>query len=236
MRKVPFKTIFSSLLLALPVSGYALDQWAASVTAFSSQYDTTQWSAKQALGEPNVSAYGDNANAWAPSNNDAGKEFITLGFAKPVYATGVTIRETDGYGFVTSVDVIDTNNVSHNVWQGTDTGVDGKINDFQVAWSRTTYLVKAVKISINTALHSGWEEIDAVQLHGVEPLSGTIAARFGHYAKLTCVNATTGQTIRVRIKGSGTTAPATQWDCEKAGLAIGVGDTVRVQISGQIAQ
>lgn len=236
MKEIPLKIVFGSLLLALPISGYALDQWASKVVAFSSQYDEPEWSAKQALGAPNVVAYGDNNKAWAPKTSDAGKEFLTLEFAKPVYSTGVTIRETSGYGFVTGVDVIDTNNVSHRAWRGTDTSVDGKINNFQATWPRTAYLVKAVKVSMNTALRGGWEEIDAVRLHGVEPLSGSLAPRLGHAAKLTCTNLTTGQNLSVSIKGTGTTDPVNQWDCEKAGLAIGVGDKVRIQIVGQIAE
>ena len=159
-----------------------------------------------------------------------------MGFTTPVYATGVTIRETYGYGFVTSVVVIDTRNVSHTVWSGTDSGAPNQINDFLVSWPRTTYLVKAVKINIDTALRSGYEEIDAVQLHGIEPLSGSIAGRLQHSATLLCSNTTTAQTIRTTIKGSGLTAPVTEWDCEKAGLKFKVGDTVSIRIVGKIAR
>lgn len=235
MKKIPFKSIFSSLFLLLPISAHALDQWAFKVIGFSSQYSTTGWSASQALKAPNVSAYGDNSLAWTTAASEAGAEYLTLGFAIPVYATGVTIRETYGYGFVTSVDVIDTKNVSHNVWSGTDTGTPGQINNFLVSWPRTAYLVKAVKINIDTALHSSWEEIDAVQLHGIEPLSGSIAPRLEHTATLVCSNTTTGKTVSATIKGSGLTAPVTKWDCEKAGLKFSVGDSVSIRIIGKIA-
>jgi hypothetical protein len=49
MKKYFFKSVFSSLLLALPISSHALDQWASKVINFSSQYSTTKWSANQAL-------------------------------------------------------------------------------------------------------------------------------------------------------------------------------------------
>lgn len=236
MKNIPFKAIFSSLFLLAPISAHALDQWASKVIGFSSQYGTTSWSASQALKAPNVTSYGDNSLAWTTATPDTGAEYLTLSFTTPVYATGVTIRETYGYGFVTSVELIDTRNISHNIWSGTDTSAPGQINNFLLSWPRTTYLVKAVKININTAIRSSWEEIDAVQLHGIEQLSGNIAPRLEHTATLVCSNTTTGKTVSTTIKGSGQTGPATNWNCEKAGLKINVGDTVNIRISGKIAQ
>src|SRR6185295_3125525 len=78
-------------------------QYANTVIAFSSQFSTTSWGAVQALGAPNVTSYGDNSSAWTPSSQNGTSEYITVGYATPVYATGVTIRETWGNGFVTRV-------------------------------------------------------------------------------------------------------------------------------------
>ena len=236
MKKLFFGTLYSSICLLAPVAAQATDQWASKLIGFSSQYDTPNWSANQALKAPNTKTYGDSISAWAPQNSDGGKEFITLGFTTPVYATGVTIRETYGYGFVTDVDFIDTNGITHAVWSGIDTSVPGKINNFLVSVPRTTYLVKGVKIHINTALHGSWEEIDAVQLHVLATLSGTIEPHFEHTATLKCANITTGQSITKIIKGNGETAPVTRWDCETAGLKFKSGDTVSFQVSGVIAE
>src|SRR5207244_5512727 len=43
------------------VTVYEAGQWASSVLNFSSQFDTTDWSAAQALGAPDPFAYGDSA-------------------------------------------------------------------------------------------------------------------------------------------------------------------------------
>ena len=79
------------------------------------------------------------------------------------------VRETNGNGFVTQVDAIDTNNVSHTVWPvgtETDTSPQTAPVDFLAAWPRTPYRVKAVKIYVDSS-HSGtWEEIDSVRLVG----------------------------------------------------------------------
>lgn len=241
IRKLPLPLFAAGLFFASIAPSYALDQWASTVIDVSSEYNTTDWadwSSQQALKAPNVNTYGDNVNAWAPGASDAGAEYITLGFPKAVFATGVTVRETDGYGFVTAVEAIDTKNVVHQVWAGTDTSLAGQINSFKITWPRTSYLVKALTIHINTNPRpsSGWEEIDAVQLHGIEQLSGSIAPRLGHTAVLKCVNTTTGQTVNKALTGSGQTGPVTAWNCEQAGLKFHVGDTVSIQITSTIAK
>lgn len=236
MRQMHYKYAVGCLLLALPISGFAFDQWATKVINFSSQYSETGWSAKQTLKAPNVASYGDDSNAWTTTLSDNGKEFLTLGFTVPVYATGVTVRETYGYGFVTQIDAIDTKGIAHKVWAGTDNSLPDQVNNLSLKWPQTSYLVKSLKISINTALRSGWEEIDAVQLHGLQTLGGRIAPRLEHTATLICSNDTTGQTINRTIKGSGDTAPVTKWDCEKVGLKFSKGDAVTIQITGIVAE
>jgi RHS repeat-associated protein len=143
-------------------------QFANSVVAFSSQFGTAGFSAAQATGAPNTNSYGNLTTAWRPLAQNGGPEFITVGFATPVFADGATIRETWGNGFVTQVDVLDTNDVLHTVWTGVDPSQPGAPVDFRVSWDRTPYLVKGVKIYIDTTHNPGtWEEIDAIQLHGV---------------------------------------------------------------------
>lgn len=223
------------LLSLLPFSCFALNQWASKVINFSSEYSTTSWSAKQTLGAPNTSIYGDRSTAWTTKQADAGIEYITVGYNTPVYATGVTVRETYNPGSVRKIEAIDTNNIAHKVWSGTPTIIPNQINNFIVNWPRTSYLVKALKITIDTAAVASWQEIDAIELRGVEALSGNIAPRLAHTATLTCKNNTSGQTVTTGIIGSGATAPVTQWNCSKVGLKFKVGDSVSIQITGKIA-
>jgi hypothetical protein len=143
-----------------------VDQYASTVIGYSSQWSTNTWSAAQALGTPNTFGYGDINTAWAPSLVNGTSEFLTVGFTMPVYATDATIRETDGNGFVTQVDVLDTNNVLHNVWASTDTSQPGTPVDFLVSWSETSYLVKGLKVYVNTNHSQTWEEIDSIRLGG----------------------------------------------------------------------
>ncbi len=146
-------------------------QYASSVLGYSSQYSASTWSASQATGAPNVSVYGDNSKAWTSSSKNGttpdSREYITLGFETPVYAEGAVIRETWGNGFVTKVEVVDTEDQLHTVWEGTDPSQPGTVAEFDVSWPRTSFLVKGVRITVNPSHDmTRWEEIDAVQLRG----------------------------------------------------------------------
>ncbi len=143
-------------------------QWASFVYDFSSEWSPTEWSAAQALHPPDTFGYGGSATAWSASLADNGMvEFITLGFTTPVYATGVTIRETNGNGFVYAIDLLDEN---YEVLESFDVVDDSPPDipvDLVISFGPTWYLVKAVTIHTDTN-HAPdiWEEIDAVMLHG----------------------------------------------------------------------
>jgi hypothetical protein len=145
-----------------------ISEWASFVIGESSQYSSGGWSAAQALGAPNVAAYGDNQLAWAPLPENGTTEWIALGYATPVYASGVKIRETWGNGFVTKVEVRNqSTQVYQTVWSGSDTTAPGAVADLVVSFAQTAYLVDGVRITVNTNHSLGtWEEIDAVQLLG----------------------------------------------------------------------
>jgi hypothetical protein len=154
-------------LLSSASGAFAVDQFANSVINFSSQYSSTYWSAAQALGAPDTSTYGDNATAWAPTPANGTLEYITLGFATPVYASSAIVRETYGNGFVYQIDVRDQSNALHTVWTGTDSSQPGTPVDAAFSWATTSYLVTGLKIYTNTNHNlNAWEEIDAVTLNG----------------------------------------------------------------------
>jgi hypothetical protein len=150
------------------VTASATANYAASVIAYTSQYQSFQWAANQTLGPPNVASYGDNPVAWTSSSANIGSQDLTLGFNVPVFSTGAVIRETLGNGFVTRIDAIDTANIPHTVWTGTDPSQPGSIVDFSPTWAQTSYPVTALKIYVDTNHDmTTYEEIDSVRLVGV---------------------------------------------------------------------
>jgi RHS repeat-associated protein len=150
------------------VTTYETGQWASGVVSFSSQYDTADWSASQALGAPDVFWYGDDAKAWAPANEDdngpTDEETLTTSFATPSQATGVVVRESSGTGFVKKIELQDTDNLWHTMWTGTDAASAGYVADFVLTFPQTAFTAKAARITIGIGGADKWEEIDAVRL------------------------------------------------------------------------
>ena len=161
-------------------SGGGSAQWAGTVLGFSSQYTTTRFSAAQALGAPNTFSYNDLDTAWSPSGANVGNQFLTLGFATPVQATGVVVRETYGNGFVYRIDLLDTADVLHTVFSGVDPSPTGVPVDFTTTFGATDYLVKGVKVYVDSNLRTGYEEIDAVQLLGTGGPGDTLRGGAGN--------------------------------------------------------
>ena len=145
----------------------AAGQWAVSATASTTYNDAgghDRYSAWQATGAPNVDQEGDNGNAWTSKTPDAGIEWINVGFAKAVSATGLRIRESAGAGTVVKIELIDTQGTAHPLWSGKDPTKG--INYLMLTFPKTDFKVDHVKITLATNLVPGWNEIDAVQLLG----------------------------------------------------------------------
>ena len=157
-------------------------QYADKVISATTQYGTTGWSAQQMLGAPDTFTYGDARSAWAASSRNDTIEQVALGFATPVYATGATIRQVWGNGFVRKIEVLQQDNTYATTWQGVDPSLPGAPVDFRVNWTQTTTLVKGLRITIDTNHNlNAWEEIDAVQLHGsLTPVDDTLTGGLGN--------------------------------------------------------
>ncbi len=117
-----------------------------------------------ATGAPNISSYGNSTNAWCPSTSGTAPEWLELHYAKAVSATGISVHESYNTPFVTQIELIDTDGVSHVVWSGVDTSPAGIYAVFVQNFPETTYLVDTVKI---TTASPGYEEIDAVELRAL---------------------------------------------------------------------
>lgn len=106
--------------------------------------------------------------AWAPASLDGIKASIHVRYDTPVYANGAVIRELSGHGMVYQVDVVqNSNNALQTVWTGSDPTIPGAPRDFVVSWATTPYLVKGLRIWIDTDLSPNvQEQIDSIALRG----------------------------------------------------------------------
>jgi len=143
-------------------------QWATSASAsttYRDAKDNAPYAASQATGAPNVLQYSDDGNGWAPKDADAGIEWLQVGFAKPVNATGIRVRQNSGGGAIIKVELQDSSDAWHAVYEGVDGAKYDEYNWwFKQSFAKTPYLVKGAKITLATNAVSGWNEIDAVQL------------------------------------------------------------------------
>ena len=115
-------------------------------------------------------AYRDDPNAWAPSVANGTTEWLALGYATPVYATAVRVRESYGNGAVTKIELREQGTGTwHAVWSGVDATAPGAVADLEVALSPTSYLADGVRVTLDMNHSSAWEELDAVGLYGSSP-------------------------------------------------------------------
>ncbi|MCP3978743.1 MAG: hypothetical protein GY716_05355, partial [bacterium] len=140
----------------------ALAQWASSAFA-SSEFDTGDYSANQATGAPDSGGVcADGPTNWSPADPVSTPEFLELGYATPVQATGVSVHEALESGFVTSIELRDFSGSLQTIWSGTDNTACGDV--FSPTWNSTPYLVTGVRVNTQAP---NWEEVDAVELLGV---------------------------------------------------------------------
>jgi len=144
-------------------------QWATGAKASSAYNDaqgTAAYSANQASGAPNVEGYGSSNAAWSSKTADAGIEWLELEYAKPVHATVVRVRESNGAGAIIKVEVFDEQGGAHTVWTGADSTKG--LNFLIVEFPKTAFKTSRVKLTLATNVVPGWSAIDAVQLVGTE--------------------------------------------------------------------
>jgi hypothetical protein len=144
-------------------------QWAIQATSSSAYGDakgTASYSANQATGVPNVDKYGDNGSAWTAKTADAGIEWLDLQYPRPVHATTVRVRESCGSGSVIKVELFDEQGTAHTAWAGNDPTQD--LNYLVVKFPKTAFKTARVKITLATNVVPSWNEVDAVQLVGID--------------------------------------------------------------------
>jgi OmpA-OmpF porin, OOP family len=162
------KTLLIFFLLVISLSASAQNvQWASKVINYSSQLEYESYSAKQSLGLPNsMPSKGYAASAWSPSSDER-KEFIQVGFDKPMKIRQVIIAENNAPGAVYRVVIYDAQKQEHEVYRQQP---DNTLTDFsrymQIKFEETTFEVTAVKVSLDCRVIEGFQQIDAVGISG----------------------------------------------------------------------
>ncbi len=136
------------------------------------------WSPDRATGAPDVAAAGDNVNAWAPMQANAGIEWLDLGFPKATKVARVRVRESFNPGALVRVTAWEAGR-EVDLWSGASVQKDGAV--WFVVKPERSVLTDRVRLYLDTSKVAGWNEIDAVQLVGSvgEPGDGEQHLRHG---------------------------------------------------------
>ncbi|MEZ6125747.1 MAG: Ig-like domain-containing protein [Planctomycetaceae bacterium] len=106
--------------------------------------------------------------AWSLGKSVTGLQWLTLGFADPVYSTGAVITEYHSGGFVRSVEAMNAAGEFVSVWSGTDPL--SAAGDLVLSWPETNFLVEGLRITVDADHDPAADQgIDAVRLIGTNP-------------------------------------------------------------------
>jgi hypothetical protein len=144
-----------------PVIAQVEPIWASTIRGFSTQYSADSWSAKRALGAPDVfPAAGDDENAWASEGADDRAEWLEVGFAQPRSIQAVEIYETFNPGAVGRVELITT--TGKRIEVAVDRQQSGESVRRVAPVSCTSEPIAAVRVHVDSKAVEGWNEIDAI--------------------------------------------------------------------------
>jgi len=143
-------------------------QWAASAVA-GSQYGAGDRSAARAAGPPDVPEADDHPNAWCPARRVGGTEWLELAYDRPVHATEVRVRQSFGACGIVRIEGFDTDGDVQQLWSGRDPRASEPAREivwFVATFPRTARPIVKLRLTVDLDAHSGWKQIDAVQLVG----------------------------------------------------------------------
>jgi hypothetical protein len=150
----------------------ASSRWASAVSAMSSQFSATAWSAAQVLGPPDIwPGYGDAPAAWASTGADDKREYLDLSFDAPAPINFVAVFETFHPGAIDSLYAWNPGAQDYELlWTGGAYPAGTAARIWSTSFPMTSYSVSRIRLAINSPAVPGWNEIDAVAI-GVDAIS-----------------------------------------------------------------
>ncbi len=169
------RIVFSVLLVLVFTHIQAQNvQWASKVMEFSSELTSVQYSANQVLGKPNaLPAGGENPTAWTPDKANK-KEFIKVGFDKPMQIAQIAIGESYNPSTIKEIYAYDGEDNEYKIFSFIPEPKKVKSRMLTVFVDKTDYEVHAIKIVMDGAFVKGYYSIDAI---GISEAQGLVEAR-----------------------------------------------------------
>lgn len=157
------RLLFSLVLLISPVALLAQDiQWASSIDFVFNEDNEVVLEATAILGPPDASPYGKlNENAISLSS-EAAFGTIVVNYEKPQSVNKVIVVENYLPGKVVNVILFDENGTRYHVYDNHSNALPQDSRCLIINIPENDYKVSRVELNINTRLHKGWSQIDAI--------------------------------------------------------------------------
>lgn len=126
----------------------------------------TSWSIRQVLGPPNTPAAGDRATAWASASQDGGQEWIIAEFPRATQLVKVEVVETYNPGALRRICSVNAAGIERELWKGKDPTPATVAMGSSIVPIAPSTRTRRIKIYLDSANVPGWNEIDAIALHG----------------------------------------------------------------------
>lgn len=128
----------------------------------------SSWSVRQLLGNPDTPVAGDQSTAWASDRTDSSREWVVAKFAKAVELAKIEVVETYNPVAIDRICVGSFMGRETEIWKGNDP------TPATAAMGRSVFPIppgtksRRIKLLINSPAVPGWNEIDAVAIHGTD--------------------------------------------------------------------
>jgi hypothetical protein len=127
------------------------------------------WSPGQATGQPDTPTGGDQVTAWASQSPDGQAEWLLLDYAEAVVPKAIRVYETCSTGAVDRVTLFDAGGNEVEAWAGVDpTPQRRAIGMSEIPVKSLGFPTKRVRVRLDSANVSSWNEVDAVGLVGAD--------------------------------------------------------------------
>ncbi|XP_062566001.1 uncharacterized protein LOC134228360 [Saccostrea cucullata] len=143
-------------------------EWASEVLAFSSEYSSTSYSAKQILGKPNVyPKYSASALAWIQASGHLNaNQYIELKFPEKIWLSHVNIYEVYNAGAVTRILAKNGENRWVEIFKAPYAHLIKRARIFSPEIKRLDFPVNELRIEVDCTVSGSHVYIDAVEIVG----------------------------------------------------------------------
>jgi len=148
--------------MSLQISSAQQIQWASEVSFQFNQFSDNEYSADQLTGPPNAEPYGKMSNSAFRLNAESGYGTATLSYASPQKVAQVIVVENYLPGRISKVILYDVDENAYTIYESGGQRSAKAFNVLSVNIEQTEYLVQKVAVHLNTYVHQGWSQIDAV--------------------------------------------------------------------------